>query len=135
VVRVSSVLGGAMVYIWRWKYRWIEWIGWVAWLGSEILRPGLTCVAMGGDGRQSGVIADAGPLDMGLRVSGLDLAGIVRLGGLAVVTLHRMLLSAAHGGVVNAGRTNRIGRRTAGLRLDAGDQRHQDNGEDNLKMR
>jgi len=59
--------------------------------------PALTCVAVGGDGRQAGVIADARALDMGLRVGRLHLAGVVRLRGLAVVALHRVLLGAAHG--------------------------------------
>jgi len=96
--------------------------------------PALTCVAVGGDGRQAGVIADARALDMGLRVGRLHLAGVVRLGGLAVVALHRVLLGAAHGGVVHAGGADRVGRRAAGLRLGTGDHRQQSHTEDNLRM-
>lgn len=80
----------------------------------------LTCVAVGGDGRQAAVVADAGALDVRLRVGGLDLGGVVRLRRLSVVTLHRVLLRAADGGVVDARGADGVGGRAAGLRLDGG---------------
>lgn len=117
---VNSVLGGGKVASGKWQ------------LVFRCEFPGLTCIAVGGNGCQAGVIADARALDMRLRVGGLHLAGVVRLRRLAVVALHRVLLRAAHGGVVHAGRTDRVGGGAAGLGLDG--DREEDDAEEYLRM-
>lgn len=102
----------------------VSFLGRNYWGGVEEVLAGrtLTCVAVGGDGRQAGVVADAGPLDVRLRVGGLDLGGVVRLRGLSVVSFHRVLLRAADGGVVDARGADGVGGRSAGLRLDGGEE-------------
>lgn len=101
-------------------------------VGSVWGDPLLTGITMSGS--KTTIVADARALHMRLRVRRLHLAGIVRLRGLAVVTLHRVLLCVAHGGVVHAGRTNRVGSGAAGLGLCAGN-RHRGNAEHELKFK
>lgn len=72
--------------------------------------------------REGGVIADARALHVRLRMRGLHGARVLRLRGLTVVTLDGVLLRAAHGGVVYAGRGDGVGRWAAGSGMRAGNQ-------------
>lgn len=100
--------------------------------GSVALEDLLTGIVCGW--RQTAIIADAGALHMRLRVRCLHLAGVVRLRGLAIVSLHRMLLGVAHRGVIHARCANRVGSGSTGFGLGAGNG-HGGNAEDELQYK